>query len=109
MNPTWMDAQFVLDVYQAFLTLLVCILATFACLGVLASVLVLCLECNPSTGSAGLAPKPHCDIGAQAAKRVVRFALGPSGSQNRPANTSMGSPDAYVLRIDDNQRAGDAL
>jgi len=89
MNTAWMDGQIVLDFYQAFLTLLVWLLASFACLGVLASVLLLCLECSPSTGSASLAPKPHCDIGAQGVKGVVRFALGPSRSQNRLGDDSM--------------------
>jgi len=37
MTTTWVDGQIVLDFYQAFLTLLVWILATFACLGILAS------------------------------------------------------------------------
>jgi hypothetical protein len=77
MNTAWMDGQFVLDFYQACLTLLVWLLATFACLGVLASGLLLCLECSSSTGSASLASKRHCDIGAQGAKRVVRFASPP--------------------------------
>jgi hypothetical protein len=89
MNTAWMDGQFVLDFYQALLTLLVWLLATFACLGVLATALLLCLECSPSTGSASLASEPHCDIGAHGAKRVVRFALGPSRSQNRLGDDSM--------------------
>jgi hypothetical protein len=54
MNTTWVDAQFVLDFYQAFLTLLVWLLATFACLGVLAAVMFLCWECShPFARSAG--------------------------------------------------------
>ena len=89
MNTAWMDGQFALDFYQTFLTLLAWLLATFACLGVLASVLQLCLECSPSTGSASLAPKPHCDIGAQGVKGVVRFAHGPYRSQNRLGDDSM--------------------
>jgi len=89
MDTAWLDGQFVLDFYQACLAVLVWLLATFACLGVLASVLQLCLECSPSTGSASLASKLHCDIGAQGAKRVVRFALGPSRSQIRHGDNSM--------------------
>jgi hypothetical protein len=50
-----MDGQIVLDFYQAFLTLLVWLLASFACLGVLASVLLLYLECIPFTR-----PASHC-------------------------------------------------
>lgn len=89
MKTAWMDAQFVLDFHQTCLTLLVWLLATFACLSVLASVLQLCLECSLSTRSASLASKPHCDIGAQGAKRVIRFALGPPRSQNRLGDHSM--------------------
>ena len=68
MDTAWMDAQLVVDFYQTCLTLLVWLLAAFACLGVLASVLLFCLECSLSTGSASLASKPHGDIGTQAAK-----------------------------------------
>ena len=45
MTTTWVDAQIVLDFYQTCLTLLVWLLATFACLGILASVMFLCVEC----------------------------------------------------------------
>jgi hypothetical protein len=45
MNTAWMDAQFVFDFYQTFLTLLVWLLASFACLGILASVMFLFVEC----------------------------------------------------------------
>ena len=55
MGPTWMDAQFVLNVYQAFLTLLVWFLAIFACFGVLVSVLLLIVECR--LRSADMAPE----------------------------------------------------
>jgi hypothetical protein len=48
MGRAWMDAQFALAVYQAFLTLLVWVLAAFACFGFLASVLLLCLEYSRS-------------------------------------------------------------
>jgi len=44
MTTTWVDAQIVLDFYQACLTLLVWLLASFACLGILASVMFLCVE-----------------------------------------------------------------
>jgi hypothetical protein len=47
MGRACMDAQFELGVYQAFLTLLVWLLATFACLGIVASVVLLFLECSP--------------------------------------------------------------
>lgn len=53
MNTTWVDAQMVLDFYQAFLTLLVWLLAGFACPGILASMTLLCLECSPFARSAG--------------------------------------------------------
>jgi hypothetical protein len=52
MNPAWGDAQIVLDFYQTCLRLLVWLLAAFACLGILASVMLLCLECLPSSRSA---------------------------------------------------------
>jgi hypothetical protein len=39
MSRAWMDAQFVLDFYQACPTLLVWLLASFACLTVLATVM----------------------------------------------------------------------
>ena len=53
MSTAWMDAQLVVDFYQICLTLLVWLLATFACLGVLASVVLLCLECPPFSRSPG--------------------------------------------------------
>jgi hypothetical protein len=37
MNTPWVDGQILLDFYQACLTLLVWLLATFAGLGILAS------------------------------------------------------------------------
>jgi hypothetical protein len=45
MDTAWVDAQIVLDFYQTFLMLLVRLLASFACLGILASVMFLCVEC----------------------------------------------------------------
>ena len=65
MNKAWMDVQFVFDLYQTFLTLLVWLLATFACLGILASVMLLCLECLPSSRSASRSLKPPSEIGVQ--------------------------------------------
>lgn len=47
MNPAWMDPQSVVNFYQAFLTLLVWILATSVCVGILVSVILLFLECHP--------------------------------------------------------------
>jgi uncharacterized iron-regulated membrane protein len=44
MDATWMDAQFVLDFYRTFLTLLVWLLASFACLTVFATALFLWRE-----------------------------------------------------------------
>jgi len=89
MNTAWMDGQFVLDFYQAWLTVLVWLLATFACLGILASVILLFVECNPHSRSADRASKPANEIGAQGAKRVVRFALAPPRSPIRHGDNSM--------------------
>ena len=47
MNPTWMDPQSVLDFYRVFLTSLIWMLATSACLGILVSLILLFLECHP--------------------------------------------------------------
>ncbi len=50
MNAVWMDAHFMLDHYQESVLTLVWLLATFTCLWVLASLVLLYLECDPSTG-----------------------------------------------------------
>ena len=66
MDTAWMEGQFVLDFYQACLTLLVWLLASFAGLGILASVMFLCLECaTPLTRSASRSLKPPSEIGVQ--------------------------------------------
>jgi uncharacterized iron-regulated membrane protein len=44
MGTAWMDPQFVLDFYQACLTVLVWLLAAFACLTVFATVMFLWWE-----------------------------------------------------------------
>jgi uncharacterized iron-regulated membrane protein len=44
MGTAWMDAQFVLDFYQTCLAVLVWLLATFACLTVLATAMFLWRE-----------------------------------------------------------------
>ena len=60
MDTTWMDEQFVLDFYQTCLTLLFWLLATFACLGILASVIFLYVECAaPLPDHRGLAQRVH--------------------------------------------------
>jgi hypothetical protein len=65
MNTTGMDGQFVLDFYQTFLTLLVWLLAALACLGILAWVIMLFVECNPFPRSARRATEPASEISAQ--------------------------------------------
>jgi hypothetical protein len=66
MSTAWMDAQFVFDFYQACLTLLVWLLASFAGLGILASVMFLCVEyATPLTRSASRSLKPPSEIGVQ--------------------------------------------
>jgi len=66
MTTTWVDAQIVLDFYQTCLTLLVWLLASFAGLGILASVMFLCLECaTPLTRSPSRSLKPPSEIGVQ--------------------------------------------
>ena len=49
MNPASMDVQTVLDFYQDFLTLLVWMLASLACVVILVSVTLLFLECHSFT------------------------------------------------------------
>jgi hypothetical protein len=56
MNPAWGDAQIVLGFYQACLTLLVWLLAAFACLTVFATGMFLWRECT--TPSNRLASPP---------------------------------------------------
>ncbi len=68
MDAAWANGQIVLDFYQACLAVLVWLLASFACLGILASVVLLFLECNPFTRSARRASEPASEIGAQGAK-----------------------------------------
>jgi len=41
VEPAWMEPQYVLDFYRLFLTLLVVILSTSACVGILTSVMLL--------------------------------------------------------------------
>jgi hypothetical protein len=80
MNTAWIDGQFMLDFYQTCFILLVWLLASFACLGVLASVMLLCLECISSNGLASLASKLHNEIGPPEVGRVVRLPPAPSCS-----------------------------
>ena len=55
MNTEWMNEQFVLDFYQSFLTLLVWVLASFACLGLVASLALLFVDRAPQgTGTCTL-------------------------------------------------------
>ena len=49
VDPPWMDPQSVLDFYQVFLTLLLWMLASLACVGILVSVTLLFLVCHPFT------------------------------------------------------------
>jgi hypothetical protein len=66
MNTPWVDGQILLDFYQACLTLLAWLLASFACLGILASVMFLCVEyATPLTRSASRSLKPPSEIGVQ--------------------------------------------
>ena len=65
MNTTWMDGQFVLDFYQACLAVLFWLLASLACLGVLATVMFLCLECIPSIRPASRSLKQPGEIGVR--------------------------------------------
>jgi hypothetical protein len=59
-----MDAQFVLDVYQAFLTLLVWLLAAFASLTVLATVMFVWRERTaPSNRPASLPLRGPSELG----------------------------------------------
>ena len=62
MNTAWGDAQFALDFYQTCLTLLVWLLASFGCFGILATVMLLCLECIPFTRSASRSLKRPNEI-----------------------------------------------
>lgn len=59
---TWMEGQFALSFYQAFLTLLVWLLATLACLGAVASLVMVCFECMSFFRPASLVPEAHTDI-----------------------------------------------
>ena len=60
MDMTWVAPQIALDFYQTCLTVLVWVLASFACLGILASVMFLCVECAaPLPDHRGLAQRGH--------------------------------------------------
>jgi hypothetical protein len=73
VNTTWMDGQFVLSFYQACLTLLVWLLATFSCLGILTSLAMLCYECRFSSGASSLALLAHSDNHVQEKTRVAHL------------------------------------
>jgi hypothetical protein len=62
MNSAWMDGQFVLSFYQTCLLMLAWLLTTFACLGILASVVMVCHECGSFSRLGSPALVAHSEI-----------------------------------------------